>query len=509
MVNQQDPLLNFPASTSFTPYAFFRNASATPKTLHFGLYYMEGRTVKSLPLPDLALQPGEARELPIGDLMRKQPQIQDINLSFSWDGYWGDILAGVGSIDQTGSYVFPVPPEAVYKGGARGSAYWLAEGGFDTMYTLWNPEQDAQDFLLTLKYGANGETYRLPVTLEGHASAMIDIGELIRTRQLDQDGKVLPPDVKQGSLALSGPANDLEDAIDVVLTGGIYNPTKATCGWTCQFCAGWTATTFSPTTFSLPVGAQQSFTLGWVDNYNSTSDDTPWADWTSSDSSIVAMNSGPGWAQGMAAGTATVTGSYHPVPYYHGWCCSSGGYITCPTMGIFGNAAGTVTCPSNVSVSVREPLALAPGYSNNFPTWLSGFGIETVMALGSSILEDWTGLQLVEQVSVQSNTCPGSIAGCNATGGFQVGVNQGGQTTFGYTIPTIADTRSFYDEHVIFSHGDLLAGQLVGYSCQVVCMQTYACADGTVIGSPFTVTKTLTHDTINGTFVTQVSVTKQ
>jgi hypothetical protein len=29
MVNQQDPLLNFPASVSFTPYAFFRNVSAT------------------------------------------------------------------------------------------------------------------------------------------------------------------------------------------------------------------------------------------------------------------------------------------------------------------------------------------------------------------------------------------------------------------------------------------------------------------------------------------------
>jgi hypothetical protein len=36
---------------------------------------MDGRTIKSLPLRDLALQPGEARELSIGDLMVKQPKI--------------------------------------------------------------------------------------------------------------------------------------------------------------------------------------------------------------------------------------------------------------------------------------------------------------------------------------------------------------------------------------------------------------------------------------------------
>ncbi len=52
MVNQQDPLLNFPDSVSFTPYAFFRNISATPKIVHFVAYYMEGRTPKSSPVPD-------------------------------------------------------------------------------------------------------------------------------------------------------------------------------------------------------------------------------------------------------------------------------------------------------------------------------------------------------------------------------------------------------------------------------------------------------------------------
>src|SRR5208283_2218606 len=100
----------------------FRNVSAAPKTLHFAVYYMDGRTAKSLPLADLTLQPGQAQGLPIGNLMASQTQIEAINLTYSYDGNWSDILAGVGSIDQTQSYVFSVPPERVYKGGARGSA---------------------------------------------------------------------------------------------------------------------------------------------------------------------------------------------------------------------------------------------------------------------------------------------------------------------------------------------------------------------------------------------------
>ncbi len=199
---------------------------------------MEGRTAKSLPLPDLLRQPGEAQELLIESLMSKQAQIQDINLAYSYDGYLNDILAGIGSTDQTGNYVFPVIPAVAYRGGPRVSHYWLADGAFDTMYSLWNPEPDAQELLVTLKYGANGDSYKLPLTLEAHASTMIDIGELIRTRQLDQQGKLLPPDVKQGSFVVSSPTERLEDAVNVVVGMGIYSPTKATCGSGWLTCSG-------------------------------------------------------------------------------------------------------------------------------------------------------------------------------------------------------------------------------------------------------------------------------
>jgi hypothetical protein len=40
-----------------------------------------------------------------------------------------------------------------------------AAGGFDTVVTLWNPTDQAQNFLVTFYFGAEGQQYKLPVPL--------------------------------------------------------------------------------------------------------------------------------------------------------------------------------------------------------------------------------------------------------------------------------------------------------------------------------------------------------
>ena len=407
MVNHQDPLLNFPEFVSFTPYAFFRNIAATPKTLHFGVYYMEGRTVKSLPLADLALQPGEARELPIGNLMRSRTQIEAINLSFSYDGYWGDILAGIGSVDQTGNYVFPVVPAAVYKGGSRMSPYWLAEGGFDTMYTLWNPEPYAQELLVTLKYGANGESYNLPVTLESHASAMIDIGELIRTQQLDQDGSILRPDVKHGSLLVSSPANEPEDAIDVVVGMGIYNPRKATCGGGCITCNGWVSMFMGPGGWvNFPTGDTQQFDCSYNDNYGWQHNVSGWSNWTSSASQVIAVQtagqSNPGLASAESPGTAEID-AFDPVPLsvYINQMCTNGTPPVCPTSNIGCTGGGTVvqlTCNGySNSITVTRGSNVSCTVSGAQTSQVTGWGFagEGQTINGPTGVSTWSGTMVV------------------------------------------------------------------------------------------------------------------
>jgi hypothetical protein len=142
----------------------------------------------------------------------------------------------------------------------------------------------------------------------------------------------------------------------------------------CAFCAGWTTFSFSPTTFSLQVGAQQQFTLTSTDNYGYNDDLTPWADWETSNSSIVALNSGPGWATGVGGGTATVTASSQPIPYFHGECCVYGGPVQCPLVPVGGSATGQVHVPTDsriVSEVTSYPMntGSSPGCPPNQAGW--------------------------------------------------------------------------------------------------------------------------------------------
>ena len=312
----------------------------------------------------------------IGNLMASQPQVEAINLAYSYDGYWNDILAGIGSTDQTGNYVFPVVPSAAYKGGARTSHYWLAAGGFDTMYTLWNPEPDAQELLVTLKYGANGATYKLPLTLESHASAMIDIGELIWTRQLDQNGNILPADVAQGSLVVSSPANVPEDAIDVVVGMGIYNPTKATCGGGCTCCGGMVSLYVDPFSDVLWYGDTQQYIFGYTDNSGWQYDVSNRSTWTSNASQVIGVQTAgqgsPGLANAVGVGPAEIS-AYDPiaVPINVGWVCMNGMAPFCPMTQISSSAPVTVApeidsiSPSTVGVGNPSVTIVLAG---------SGFG---------------------------------------------------------------------------------------------------------------------------------------
>jgi hypothetical protein len=139
--------------------------------------------------------------------------------------------------------------------------------------------------------------------------------------------------------------------------------------------------------------------------------------------------------------------------------------------------SATAGCPSSVSLYSSTPLALAAGLNNcpgsncrNYPTFLTGVGIETIMALAPASGK-WTNAQIQETVSATSNTCPASVSACTATGGFQVGVSQAGQYTFGYLIPALPSANSFYDEHVIALSTDVLGAAGLN-SCAIVCSQT-------------------------------------
>src|ERR1700685_1547109 len=103
------------------------------------------------------------------------------------------------------------------------------------MVSLWNPADEAQDFIFTLFF--SGGHYDLPVHLGPRATRMFNISEIIQNQIPDKDGNLVAPTIHEGSAKISGTQAENEHIL-VSIAGGIYNVQKATCGRTCNNCSG-------------------------------------------------------------------------------------------------------------------------------------------------------------------------------------------------------------------------------------------------------------------------------
>lgn len=213
-----------------------------------------------------------------------------------------------------------------------------------------------------------------------------------------------------------------------------------------------------------------------------------------------------GLVSGKSPGNVQIAVDDNSEPLYTASFCSSG-TITCPIdQGVGGTGNSNVGCPNSVTLTSSMALPLAAGVSsqNNWPYYLTGFGALTTMTVGPTA-KDWSGAAISESLTMTSNSCPANFPPCGGGPPLIVGAGATG-TTFGYAYPALP-TNAFFDEHVIASTLDLLAGASVS-SCTIVCAQTYSC-NGASIGS-FTITKSAKHAYISGaSYGTQVSVSKQ
>jgi hypothetical protein len=160
MTGAPDPMMNFPKKLIFSPYSYLRNVGSQPRGVEVDANYTDAAGAPhSFPVANLAPRPGQCSQLPLNALAKNVPSTGDVNLEFSWIGSSQDILMGTGSVDQTGNYVFAVVPSAVAPSGSKHSVYWQYQGGFDTMYTLWNPDAKLEDLLVTLYFGKGVQQY--------------------------------------------------------------------------------------------------------------------------------------------------------------------------------------------------------------------------------------------------------------------------------------------------------------------------------------------------------------
>jgi hypothetical protein len=181
---------------------------------------------------------------------------------------------------------------------------------------------------------------------------------------------------------------------------------------------------------------------------------------------------------------------------------------TCYPGTVYGDATVTPACPTTASIVSTTNLPLSAALPNNFPTYLTGFGADMLIGLGPGAGTSYDGSTVTESFSNIATTCPAGAqyATCAGNTTWTVApVNNQGQTIGGTPAPSAGDGQ-FLDEHAAISTSDILAGQGANYSCMVTCTQTYTSC-GQTIGT-FTLQKQFTHSSINGTAVTQVTVTE-
>jgi hypothetical protein len=277
-------------------------------------------------LPAGALAPFETRYL-TSELLQAAG-LRDfsgmINLSVSFEGRGDDLVMATGSTEQSGTYVFVVEPQGLGRSFSKEGHYWKFADGFDTMFTLWNPTDKQQDFLVTFFFGSDGGQYKLPVTLGRNASTTIDVSKLIAAQQPDPDGHVIPFGTREGSMVFSS-AKGMTQWMTLAISIGILNVQAATCGGTCTNCCGYTGFGVTPSPGYCPVGltaqcgALATYCNGVVSYFTTSSS------WSSSNTSILTVNNTTqkGLVTGVAPGTANVTALFPSLIVYTGTVCSN------------------------------------------------------------------------------------------------------------------------------------------------------------------------------------------
>ena len=398
MVGQPQAGMGFPASVRFTPYAVLKNTTTQPLTVTPTLNYMPGGSPVTLSLPVQQLKPQETRQLDLPSMLANLGLgglNGDINLSFSITGHGGDLVIATGSVDQTGNYVFPAPTEGIGKSFAKAIGYWTVANGQDTMYSLWNPTNTDQDFVVTLHYGDGSGQYVMPLHLPAQASSTIDIAMLIAMGQPDANGNLIPSYIQEGSAVVSSSKGRAE-WMTVAVCGAFYNPRKATCGGIyCISCEGFIDALVLPNPSSLAVSgtvqlnAQATFADGTV--YDFTTSST----WSSSSTAVATVGASTGLVTGVSSGSAQIGAEFPPLPYITEQQCAETGGLSCP------ETVYTPESPGSVCDFTITPASVSSGDCTN--------GTQQKVVFLANVTPSLTQCNWIESGSSCSATATGNV----------------------------------------------------------------------------------------------------
>ena len=414
MVGAADPMMAFPAGTTFTPYSILRNVSDSPISVTPTLWWMEGGKARSSQRPQINLLSNQTQTLDVMSMISAAGLISairafngSVNLILDTQGKQGGLILAAGSVDKSNTYVFEVAPRPIMESASKSISYWSTGNGDDTMVTLWNPADEAQDLVFQVIF--SGGHYGLPIHLGPRETRTLNVSQVIESQVPDPEGNIVPAAIHTGSLNIAGSQAD-NQSILVALDAGIYNVRKATCGPGCYQCNGWVSSSITPNPFFVEVEntAYLTFTDTW--NNNSTYDLTNVAQWGGGGN--VTASSG-GVVTGVNAGTASVGAGDPYEPVFAGIVC--GMYSNpCPVgYGVSGSTSGNVGDPTPVVQSV-SPSVWNAGATTTVTITGTGFGTAPQLTLSDASI----GVQVTSSGDTQivaNITVPASAPNENVT----------------------------------------------------------------------------------------------
>lgn len=423
MTGAADPMMQFPAGTTFTPYSLLRNVSEKPAIVAPSIYWMEGGNARFSQLPAIKLEPYQTQSLDVPALL-SAAGLQNFNGTFNlvFD-VQGSVLMTSGSVDQKNTYVFEVMPGSVKESASKSIGYWSTKSGDDTMMTLWNPADEAQDFVLTVFF--SGGHYNLAVHLGPRATHMFNMSEIIMNQLPDKNGNLIPTGVQGGSAEISG-ANAENEHVLLAVDGGIYNVRKATCAYTCINCNGTVSFVYlgaGPIPYN--GNAQASLKVTW--NTGKQYDLTTVATWSTTNTSVATVSKG--LAHGVKPGDVFVNGEDVSEPWAGQNCGSPP--AACPyDTGVSGSGGGPVqpyisgVVPNPVDIGGTGTMTISGfGFSQFSGTPTVKFDGTGISVTAPSVLSDGS---IIATYSVSWSTPVGSQ---NVTVSFASGPDGGAGAT--------------------------------------------------------------------------------
>ena len=128
MTGAADPMLTFPAGTTFKPYTVVRNISSQPAVITPNLWWMMGGAPGKATLPQITVAPYQSLNLDLSSFLT-HAGLKNFNgsvnlvLDVTASAPRGAVLVSSGSVDQKNTYVFQVFPESTKQSMAKNLSY--------------------------------------------------------------------------------------------------------------------------------------------------------------------------------------------------------------------------------------------------------------------------------------------------------------------------------------------------------------------------------------------------